>query len=139
MSTEVHRPLTEKEKYFVKTYVQNGFDAIAASKAAGLERIRSSLMKRSDINEAIEKEKQVLIQSYEDEREEKRILLWQIIKDKVYRDHPKYAMVAIKAIAELNKMQGHYAPIKMVNANFNLDSNDVDRIAEMVKSYEREF
>lgn len=44
----------------------------------------------------------------------------------------------ISAIAELNKMEGTYAPTKSINANVNAEL-DVDRAEELMLIYEKEF
>jgi hypothetical protein len=52
--------------------------------------------------------------------------------------------VALSAIAEANKMQGHYAPDKHQNINLNLNADaDIAKLKELteevVKAHEKEY
>jgi len=43
----------------------------------------------------------------------------------------------VAAVSELNKMQGHYAAVKTVNANVN--SEDSEKLTELIKTFEKEY
>jgi hypothetical protein len=48
------------------------------------------------------------------------------------------ANATISAIAELNKMQGHYAAEKSINTNLNIDA-DFQKVRELVEKNKKEF
>jgi len=54
-------------------------------------------------------------------------------------DEPSDYATGIKAIAELNKMQGHYAPTQNQNMNLNVnaDADDVKAITERLDKLDR--
>ena len=46
--------------------------------------------------------------------------------------------VAIQAIGEMNKMQGHYAAEKHVNVNMNVDG-DIKKLENLIKKYRKDY
>lgn len=54
-------------------------------------------------------------------------------------DHRSAGATKISAIAELNKMQGHYAPSQTQNINLNIDIAEALELMEKVKEKERDF
>ncbi len=50
----------------------------------------------------------------------------------------KDVTVAIQAIGEMNKMQGHYAAEKQVNVNMNVDS-DIEKLKNLIKKYRKDY
>lgn len=45
----------------------------------------------------------------------------------------------LKAIGEINKIKGHYAPDKKVNLNMTMDDVQFERAKQLAKKYTREF
>lgn len=50
----------------------------------------------------------------------------------------KNVTTAIQAIAEMNKMQGHYAAERHVNMNVNVDS-DIEKLESLIKKYRKDY
>ncbi len=63
-------------------------------------------------------------------------LLWKMVYD--CKDDDRERGVALKAIAELNKMQGHYSAEKHIIVNLNADA-DVEITKALVKQYKQEY
>lgn len=54
---------------------------------------------------------------------------------------PNYqaSQCVLKAVAEINKIKGYYAPDKKVNLNMTMDDVDLARAKSLAKKYTREF
>ncbi len=55
--------------------------------------------------------------------------------------NPLSAAAVIKAIAEMNKMQGHYAPDKTLNANLNMKMplEEINKTKELLLEYDKPY
>jgi len=105
--------LTPQQALFVEHYLshsQGQKAAIAAGYSSNCaNRTAFRLLKNPKIQEALKKGQQKTFDVLKIERRDKLKLLWQIATDS--QDQGRLS-TAIQAIAELNKMQGDYAPVK---------------------------
>jgi transposase len=140
------KPLTEREQLFVTHYLSNGYSARAAAKSAGY----SDSSCDSHAHHILDKEhiKQRISNAYRKVEarnakelcmsiEAKAKLLTQIIYDIIPQDGspPKreYYKDALKAISEMNKMSGDYAPDKRLSVTVDATK---DKLIEAKKVYE---
>jgi phage terminase small subunit len=68
--------------------------------------------------------------------------LTNIVNLEVQKDGmPNYQALqcVLKAIGEINKIKGHYAPDKKVNLNMTMDDVQFERAKQLAKKYTREF
>lgn len=144
--------MTMRQEKYVQNYVTNGFDSIKAAKDAGYKAkdlvvVASRLQGTPAVQKMINKYQELVEKVTTVTLEKKLKKLGQIIDAYVPEDRepdPRKASVAISAIAEANKMQGHYAPEKhlSVNANLNADA-DIIKLSqlteEIIKSKEKPF
>lgn len=141
------KPLTQKQYDFVLNYVKNGFNAYQASLAAGYSKhfaqVKSALLvEKPIIKERIEKaynniegmrERQLTL-SFADKAEIlDRIIRAVVPADKSMPVDKKYMNEAIKALAELNKMGGDYAPDKRLSITVDATK---ERLIEARRQYE---
>lgn len=141
--------LNMMQNKFITAYLQcwNGtkaaIEAGYSPKTAGKQAYQ--LMQHPEIKRIIEKTRPDLEKSVEDARSEiviahgvsfdwKASMLQNIILSQL-DSNPD---VAIKAVAELNKMQGHYAPESTINLNVN-ENREIKEIQEIRKMYKREY
>jgi phage terminase small subunit len=123
---------------FAMAYIELG-DIYSAAIKAGYKHSYArthagELLKRPNVIKVIEKHKnkmsKIALASFEDKIE----LLW---KKALEVDDAK-DMVAL--VAELNQMQGHYAPQKTMNMNINAKIvQDFDDINQQYEDYKKEF
>jgi len=119
-----HR-ITEKQKKFCEAYLANGRNARAAAREAGYgksyagnksgEILKSTIVKQY-LRKRLQKADKQLEATFD----------WKLRRLKQIADSHENN-IAVSAIAEMNKMQGHYSPDKHVNANININS-DADLI-----------
>ena len=118
--------ITERQKIFAENYVINGLNAVRAAKCAGYkgcEKTAHLLLQRKNIQRYID-------QLLHKIRAEGATFEWKVSKliqavDTSIND-TEVKSTGIAAIAELNKMQGHYSADKVVTAHINIDS-DIER------------
>lgn len=139
--------LTQRQHDFVINYIKNGFNVYQAAIDAGYSpsfaKSRSGeLIHHPIINEKISKAYQA-----EEMKNMKEICMSMVDKakvlDRIIRavvpldpNEPvnmKYASEAIKAVAELNKMQGDYAPDKRLSITVDATK---ERLIEARKQYD---
>lgn len=138
--------LTEKQSNFVLNYIKNGCNAKQAALAAGYTMSVAKVKGTSMLANPLIKER--LAQAYSRiERQEiealcmsikeKASILSSIIYDVIPKDgtEPKrdYYKDAIKAIQELNKMSGDYAPDKRLSLTVDATK---ERLLEAKRVYE---
>lgn len=143
---KTNKPLTPKQQSFVINYIKNGFNGYQAMVDAGyshtVARVKvTSMLDNPNIKQRLAKAYQkvearhelMLCMSIQD----KAKILTQIIYDIVPQDgsEPKrdYYKDALKAINELNKMQGDYAPDKRLNVTVDATK---ERLLEARRQYE---
>ena len=137
-----HNLLTQKQYNFCSSYIKNGFNAYQAAIEAGYSHHYANtkapmLLKLEPIKERIEKAYQVA--------EDKLGISWQWKLKKLKRvieayipDDPEANLntfettVGLKALAELNKMQGDYAPDKRISMTVDATQG---RLLEARKQY----
>jgi phage terminase small subunit len=118
--------LTELERKFVNLYVMNNFTANEAVTICGYNtQTAYNLLKRNDIMEAITKiTKEIDLRhaiSFDYKIQKLKHIIELCAGDAVDSFKEADTRTAIAAIAELNKMQGHYAVEKHQHTNINLD------------------
>ena len=132
--------LTSKQYDFAMNYIKNGFNAYQAALSAGYTEAYSrtgspNLVQNQSIQRLIKKE----VTSLEDrigitiEWKAKKLqrIIDSIVPSEGEIDKP-YLKDAIRALSELNKMSGHYAPTK--NVLLNVDT--ANRLIDVKKAYE---
>jgi|SRR5579859_592903 hypothetical protein len=140
--------LTQKQYNFVTNYIKNGFNARQAALSAGYSESFSTsgsvtqLIALPQIKERILSAYQTVELARQQELclaiSEKATILKQIIYDIVPKQgEPKRDLypVAIKAIAELNKMQGDYAPEKRLAVTVDATKDKLKDISKLYKEY----
>lgn len=136
--------MTVREKRFADYYLSNGCIATRAAISAGFEHTTafhktSAMLKKPEIANYIKMKLHSMENKLEIDIEWKFKKLKKII-DLCVPDEPDISSeinpsVAISAIAELNKMQGHYAPSKSENINHNSDESKVKELIEKYKKH----
>lgn len=133
------RVLTEeKKKLFALEYVNNGRNAANAALSIGYAKTSCKvrghiLMKNPDVVELVDKYTNKALSKREITFDWKVGNLHKIIEDSMTEDSFAHKRTAIQAIAELNKMQGHYSADKHVNANINVTlDTDVKEAKELM-------
>jgi phage terminase small subunit len=155
-SKKIEDRLTEKEWLFCKHYLSNDFAGKKAAISAGFSEksakwIAHQLLKKPHVQEYLKYRLKEVGKKLDITFERKLRLLWKTAKrcygltdDEVKRfregetirgAHTFEPDSLIKAVAELNKMQGHYAE-KQPDDN---SENDTEKLSEEIKKYEREF
>lgn len=143
---KVKKQLTEMQHKFVLNYVRNGFNISKAALEAGYSKSFSKvhshkLIANPLIKERIEKAYRI-VESTQDRLlcmslQDKARMLSAIIYDVIPQDgsEPKrhYYKDAIRAIQELNRMSGDYAPDKQLNLTVDATK---DKLLEAKRIYE---
>lgn len=134
-----HRPpheLSPQLKKFCDEYLRNGYDATNAGRFAGYSEAQAKAM-------ATRMKKDPKVWQYiavrKDEQSTREIVTkeWKMRRLKEIAEGDK---TPIAAIAELNKMQGHYAPTKTVNANINAGVEmQVEQVQKLVEKFAKEY
>jgi phage terminase small subunit len=140
------KPLTPMQYVFCSEYIKNGFNAYKAALTAGYSESYANckageLIKHPNIQErlvkAYEKMETKQLDKLAISFTDKANILLSIINDIIPKDgsEPKrqYYKDAIKAMSELNKMQGDYAPDKRMNMTINAT---LDKLQEARKAYD---
>jgi phage terminase small subunit len=131
-------PLNLQEKLFVNAYLNNGRRGSTAAITAGYSKKAATvqsckMMQRPNIIAAIEAHDKKIVttikKSVKGSAAWKRRKLIKIADELSSVLDAKTAKAIIGAIAELNKMDGHYSAEKVINANLNIDS-DLQKVAE---------
>lgn len=79
-----------------------------------------------------------LKENYDWKLEKLRQIVTSFIPREASNLESKEVAVAIHAIAEMNKMQGHYAAEKQMNLHVNVD-NDMAQLETLIKQYRKDF
>lgn len=140
------KPLNDREQLFVTHYIKNGYSARAAARSAGYSNASSEsyahqLLDKRHIQERITSAYKKVEARHARELcmsiEAKAKILTQIIYDVIPQDGspPKreYYASALKAISEMNKMSGDYAPDKRLSVTVDATK---DKLIEAKKVYE---
>lgn len=126
-----HRELTAKQLLFLKFYFETNNATQATIKAGYSARTAGSasaqLLRNPAIQEAIVKYKNNIRERTIVTFQDKADLLWEMSHDPNIDPNAR-----IKAIQELNKMQGHLAPDKQITVN-------VDSTLEQLKQAQLEY
>lgn len=144
--------LKPREKVFCQLYLQNGRVGAPAAKEAGYSgngaMAAMRLLRKPQVQEFLAKYEKTVEKKAEKELEV--TVEWKMSKLKqcveaCLRDDPETgeqklysAPGFIGAISELNKMQGHYAPEKSINAHF-VGSTEQQEVEVLVKKYDKEY
>jgi phage terminase small subunit len=140
--------LSNRERITVMNYLKNGYNITKAARDAGYlkhpHKRGYDVLHKPNVAKFINKR----INEIEDEL--KMGVKWNIqklkrIADLAVPDNEKLPagskrdyMAAIAAIAELNKMGGHYAPTKTINASLNSDVSNGD-FESLLEHCKRDF
>jgi phage terminase small subunit len=143
----ISKYLTDMQYNFVLNYVRNGFNAYQAARSSGYSedtakaeayKLLAKPLVKQHIAKAQEKVDQQRLNKLYLTMEQKAKVLTRIIYDVVPKDktqEPKreYYKDALKAISEMNKMQGDYAPEKRLSLTVDATK---DKLKEINKQYE---
>lgn len=135
--------MNEKQKRFVQEYVVNGFNARQAALAAGYAENTANIeshkmVEKANLKPAIERgiamSNHILEQEIGLTVRRKAVWLVQLIEDVLNPDNPKrdYYKDAIKAIDQLNKMQGHHMPTRSLSVTVDATK---EKLIEATKIY----
>ena len=131
------KKLTLQQQNFVKYYLEsmNATQALikAGYKGKHADSYASQLMSKPQIKALLSKTNELVQNQIKATFEWKVQKLEQIIEQCLYSESKD---TAIKAISELNKMQGHYAPEKRENLNVN---TSLDNIRKVRDEYKKEY
>ena len=134
--------LTSKEMKFCTAYLSNGLHISNALQAAGYVTTTKgskthTLLKRPKI------QRYLAIRIKALEKKEIATVEWKMdklvgITERTEEGKPQ---VAISAISELNKMQGHYAPTQVQQTNLNLDVDVIKlkQINDLVNEKQKDY
>ena len=142
----MRKPLTPMQYAFCSEYVKNGFNGYQAAIHAGYSESYANTQIGTLINNPIIRERLAEAYTKLDSKQidtlaitfaDKADILLRIIHDVIPKDgsEPKrqYYKDAIKAMSELNKMQGDYAPEKRLSMTVNAT---LDKLNEVRKAYD---
>jgi hypothetical protein len=142
------KPLSEMQYKFANEYIKNGFNAYRAAINAGYSLNSAKVMGKELVNRpgiqerilrAYAKADQEVISKIAISFGDKAKILLRIINDIVPPDgsEPKreYYSEAIKAMAELNKMQGDYAPDKRLSMTVDATKNKLEEVRRIYEEY----
>lgn len=141
--------LTQKQYDFVINYIKNGFNAYQAALDAGYSktfaRVKTqSLINHPVINQRISKAYKAVEMSQVNQLcmsiVDKARVLDRIIRAIIPLDEAEpikldYVKDAIRAIAELNKMQGDYAPDKRLSITVDATKERLKEVKQMYDEY----
>lgn len=139
--------LTKQQEIFALEYLANGFNTVQAAKKAGYSHNTCyhqahKLLKNKFIRTFLDERLSKIEEKLEITFDKKLKKLWHIVDkcapDDAVEAKEMQATAATSAIAELNKMQGHYSAEKHINTNLNIDT-DLNEISELVKLHEQEY
>ncbi len=137
----------KKEKIFIKAYLKNGYDRKKAAMDAGYpaevaKQAAYKILKSSRI-------KSILTRHTKDV--EKRLEVTFGWKLEILKDCVEKSMAgetneknlpdvgnAVKSIAEMNKMQGHYSPEKIMTTTVEADP-DKELAKDLLEKYKKDF
>lgn len=145
---------TTKERKFIKNMNSGNFDdPVEAAVAAGMqistdkdiEVILSNPVIKPLIADTIEDQCKDLGISRRWKLSKLKHLIEAGIPDDWSHMDPELMTIALRAIDNINKLQGDYAPEKRINANFNIEANTQEAILtekilqKLQKRYDRSF
>lgn len=138
-----HQPLTQKQYEFCNEYIKNGFNAYQAALKAGYSEsyanVKAPLLLehpliKPRLARAYQRADNSMTVSWEWKIEKLQRIIDDIVPlDKSLPIKHKHAANAIKAISELNKMSGDYAPDKRLSVTVDATK---DKLIEINKEYE---
>jgi phage terminase small subunit len=132
--------ISEKEKVFVSTYLGNGYNGTQAAVAAGYKgrsarTIAARMLAKDNIRALVDSKVNKIVE------EQEVTFAWKLglLKDTALAAHSegKYNAVAAN-VSVMNKMQGHDAPVKHINANINIEVEQ-KHLYDMVDGYAKDF
>lgn len=141
--------LTWRQKVFCRAYITNGMNATQAAITAGYSKDTAAEMGYENLNKPhikafIDKKMEQLETELEEKFnitfEEKAKLLWECAQDckegKATKEGYMNASGLVSAVAELNKMQGHYKDKEHVEEKLDDMSKKLDELkAQYKKDY----
>lgn len=139
--------LTTKQRLFCKAYLANGCNATQAAITAkyskdSAKEIGSENLTKPLIQQYLQKRMRKVEEKLEITTEWKMQKLKQCIELAMPELEGlvelKNHKALLGAIAELNKMQGHYSAEKVVNTNLNVDT-DLEQARKYTNQYEKDF
>ena len=143
------KPLTEMQYNFVTNYIKNGFNAYQAAISAGyshdyanstIPRMLEQPNIKPRIEKAMAKAEDKLINhlglTYEWKAKKlKRVIEEFIPEDKTIKLNASQTKVGLSALAELNKMQGDYAPDKRLSVTVDATKEKLEEIKKQYEEY----
>ncbi len=144
--------LNNREHMFCTEYLTNGRNAAAAARASGYSgdgKIAGArLIARPSIKQFLKDLQPIAEKKLQEDVEvtlEWKIRKLKLCADTCLKEDPETGEAKlvsapgfIGSISELNKMQGHYAPEKTLNAHF-VGSTEQQEVEKLVKQYDKEY
>jgi hypothetical protein len=133
-----------RQKTFCVCYMQNGFDSVKAAAAAGYNRPTKKqadkLLTNKYVAEYIRLSGEQLSAVMQGSFEWKMNKLIRCVNKTIPDEDDAELNVSggISAISEMNKMQGHYAPTRTINANLNL-TEQREEVRGLVEQYKKDY
>lgn len=153
--TIAYKPLTKQQRLAVDIYLNNGRKGTDAVIKAGFSKkaakpYSSRLFNRPDVLEIIAAHGKGLIKLAKGSADWKKKRLLQVMEYLIEVKKGKVtalkdAKAFLKAMAEHNKMEGHYSAEKVVNHNYNADTDletlkkETARQEEILAKHRQEF
>ena len=141
---EYDEDLTDKERLFIIHYLTNNRNGTQAAISAGYSKnsacaIASENLRKPHIRFVLDRELKKIEKKLKFDFEDKANLLWGASERCAGKTgHNEFDVSGIvNTISELNKMQGHYAPVRTVNSQVTLQDTEI--LEDLVKKNEKEY
>lgn len=145
------KELSEQLRKFCVAYVENGNSAHKAALIAGYSEDYAKtnsfkLLRKPNvkayINKLLEKIDKKIGVSFDYKIQKLKLAVDRALPDDEKSEATINPQIGITAIAELNKMQGHYSAEKHINANLNTDTeiSDIKELMDgLIAKHDKEF
>lgn len=139
--------IRQKDMEFINHFVSNGGNKIEAAVRAGYKSsqaagVANRILRKPLVREYLAKVREKAERKAGWDYESKLKILKKIAELAVPEEASNITDIrplpAIQAIAESNKMQGHYSAEKIVQTNVNVDA-DIAEVEALLKEYERPY
>lgn len=146
MKVRQDKKLTLRQAKFCEEFLTNGCDAIAAARSVGYKdpRMSSRRMLASNpkvkayISKKVKKMEKEFGVTFDWKVKKLKKIIELTVPDDAENKSEINASAAISAIAETNKMQGHYSAEKIITTNLNADI-DVKKVHDLTIELELKY
>lgn len=140
--------LTPKQRIFIREYLANNGHGTNAALTAGYSvhsahTTSTDLLKNPKIQKEIYRLTKQKLEKADVTFDWKVKMLKSLIENCASGNNTKDDVIhpsgVVSAIAELNKMQGHYAPEKTLTTNVNVELEEDENIDNLIDMYRRDY